>query len=132
KFQPVYVGDVVLAIMQALAHPQTQGRTYELGGPQTLNFKEIYGVLFRETARPRTLVSLPWGIAKIKGAVMSVLPKPPLTADQVESLKTDNVVGNGSLTFRDLGIVPTGMDAILPTYLSRYRPGGRFGDKKRA
>lgn len=131
-FQPVYVGDVALAVMQALNHESTQGRTYELGGPQTLSFKEIYGVLSRETARKPLLVTLPWAVAKVQGCLLSVLPKPPLTADQVESLKSDNVVSNGTLGFAELGIVPTGMDAILPTYLSRYRPGGRFGDKKRA
>jgi hypothetical protein len=63
---------------------------------------------------------------------LGFLPKPPLTADQVESLKTDNIVSPNALTFRDLGLAPTGMDAILPSYLARYRPGGRFGDKKRA
>ncbi len=132
KMQPVYVGNVAQAVMAVIADPKTSGHVYELGGPEILNFREIYARLFRETARPRLLISLPWGIAKFKGTVMGILPKPPLTADQVESLKTDSIVTPGAKTFRDLGIVPTGMDAILPSYLARYRPGGRFGDKKRA
>jgi NADH dehydrogenase len=132
RMQPVYVGNVAQAVMYAINDPRTKGHIYELGGPEVLTFREIYQRLFRETARPRLLVSLPWGIAKLKGSVMGILPKPPLTADQVESLKTDSVVSGNAKTFRDLGIVPTGMDAILPSYLARYRPGGRFGDKKRA
>ena len=67
-----------------------------------------------------------------ESALMGMLPSPLLTADQVESLKTDTTVSNDALTLKDLGIMPTGLDVILPTYLSRYRPGGRFGDKKRA
>lgn len=63
---------------------------------------------------------------------MSLLPKPVLTADQVESLKTDNIVAPGAATLADLGLNPTSMDIVLPTYLARFKPGGRFGDKKRA
>jgi len=132
RFQPVYVGDVALAVMAALKSDHTKGHVFELGGPEILTFKEILQRLEAETARPKMLVNVPFGLAKAKGAVLSVLPHPPLTADQVESLKTDTVVANGALTFKDLGMTPTGMEAILPGYLARYRPGGRFGDKKRA
>jgi NADH dehydrogenase len=132
KFQPVYVGDVASAVVAASLCPDAPGGTYELGGPEVLTFRAIYDRLFKETARKRILISMPWGIAKFKGHVMSLLPKPPLTADQVESLKTDTIVSANARTLRDLQIEPTGMDAILPSYLARYRPGGRFGDKKRA
>ncbi len=132
KFQPVYVGDVADAVTVALSKPDSAGKIYELGGPEVLSFKDIYEKLFAQTGRKRMLVSLPWGIAKIKGCMLSLLPKPPLTADQVESLKTDAVVANDALCLSDLGIAPTSMDVILPTYLARFKPGGRFGDKKRA
>lgn len=132
KFQPVYVGDIADAVVIAARHGDCQGRVYELGGPEILTLKQLYERLFRETGRPRTLVTLPWGLAKLQGSILGLLPSPLLTADQVESLKTDNLVSPGALSFRDLALAPTGMDAILPTYLARYRPGGRFGDKKRA
>ncbi len=132
KFQPVYVGDIADSVMSAIAKPETQGKTYELGGPDVLSFRQMYERLFAETGRKRMLVSLPWGVAKIQGCFMGLLPKPPLTADQVESLKTDNVVSNGANTLADLGVSPTSLDVVLPTYLARFKPGGRFGDKKRA
>lgn len=132
KYQPVYVGDVANAIAISASHEAFGGKIYELGGPEILTFRQIYNRLFEETGRKRLLVSLPWGIARIQGALMGCLPQPILTADQVETLKTDSIVGSGMPTLADLGIVPTGMDAILPGYLARYRPGGRFGDKKRA
>lgn len=132
KFQPVYVGDIADAVMKAIADPESEGKIYELGGPDILSFRQIYERLFAETGRKRILVSLPWGVAKLQGCIMGLLPKPPLTADQVESLKTDNIVSNGAKTLNDLSITPTSLDIVLPTYLARFKPGGRFGDKKRA
>ncbi|MCB9982962.1 MAG: complex I NDUFA9 subunit family protein [Rhodospirillales bacterium] len=126
KFQPVYVGDVARAVLAALEQPQAQGQIYELGGPDVLNFKEIYERLFRYTGRKRCLVSLPYGLAKVQASFMSVLPQPPLTRDQVESLKTDNVVSPTAQGLADLGVLPTALDVILPTYLKSYRDGGRF------
>jgi len=137
KFQLVYVGDVADAVMAALTLPVTggndpRGKTYELGGPEIVTLKEIYEILLANMGRKRLLVSLPWGIAKVKATFMGVLPHPPLTRDQVETLKTDNIVGAQALTLQDLGIRATGMSLILPSYLEQYRPGGKFADKKRA
>ena len=78
------------------------------------------------------LISLSCGVEKMQGYILSILANPPFTADQVESLKTDNVVSQGAKGLADLGVTATAADVILPTYLARYRPGGRFGDKKRA
>ncbi len=132
KFQPVYVGDVAQALAVAVSNQDCAGKIYELGGGEILTFRQIYARLFAETGRSRLLISLPWGIAKMQGMLFSLMPRPPMTADQVESLKTDSVVAPGALTLKDLGLAPTGMDAVLPSYLARYKPGGRFGDKKRA
>lgn len=131
-FSPVYVGDVADSVIACLKNDATKGQIYDLGGPETLSFKGIYERLFATTGRKKTLISLPWGIAKLQGSLLSLLPAPLLTADQVESLKTDNVPGGDLGTLADLGVSSTPMAAILPSYLERYRPGGRFGDKKRA
>lgn len=124
KFQPVYVGDVAAAVMAVLASPSAAGKTYELGGPETIDFREVYKRLFACTLRPRPLISLPWSVAKIKASFLGLLPHPPLTRDQVESLKTDSVVTPGALTLTDLGLAPTGMSLILPGYLDYQRRGG--------
>lgn len=136
-FQPVYVGDVADAVVAAATRPalgafDPRGRTYELGGPEVVDFRGVYEKIFTQTRRRRGLMQMPWGLAKIQAGFMSLLPSPLLTPDQVESLKTDSVVNAGALTLADLGIAPTGMNLILPGYLTHYAPGGRFGDKKRA
>ena len=126
KFQPVFVGDVADSVMAGLYNGKTSGHIYELAGPETLDFKEIYERLFHHIHRRQPLVSIPFWMAKIEAFFMNFLPNPLLTPDQVESLKTDNVVNADALDLRDLGINATALDSVLPTYLEYYRPGGRF------
>jgi NADH dehydrogenase len=122
RFQPVYVGDVVDAIVRILGDPETRGRTYELGGPRVMTFREVMEVVLKESGRRRLLVELPFRVAAIQAAFLQFLPVPPLTPDQVKLLRRDNVVAPGALTFADLGIEPQAVEAIVPTYLHRFRP----------
>lgn len=124
RFQPVYVMDVAKAIVQALGDIRSCGHIFELGGPETLTFKQIYHRLFSYTGRSRCLVTLPWWVARIQAAFMAILPNPPLTNDQITSLQTDSVVAKESLGFKELGIAPTAMDSIVPAYLGymNYTP----------
>jgi len=126
KFQPVYVGDVADAIMAALSDPAASGKTYELGGPEILSFKELMQLMLAEIQRHCLLVPIPFGVAMLEATFLELLPVPLLTRDQVRMLKRDTVVGPGALTLHDLGLAPTALEAILPTYLDRFRPGGRF------
>ncbi|HYE48442.1 MAG TPA: complex I NDUFA9 subunit family protein [Azospirillaceae bacterium] len=126
KFQPVYVGDVADAIMNALSTPESQGRTYELVGPRTYTFRELMQLVLSQTGRRNRLVSLPWGLAKVKAAFLELLPWKPLTRDQVELLKADNVASGKEPGLAELGVLPTAAEVILPTYMDQYRVGGRF------
>jgi uncharacterized protein YbjT (DUF2867 family) len=123
RFQPVYVGDVADAVIKCLGDPATAGRTYELGGPKIYTFRELLELLLREIRRKRWFVDLPFGIAQVQAKLMSILPNPPLTPDQVELLKSDNIVSPGALNLASLGITPTPVEGILPTYLDRFRRG---------
>ena len=125
RFQPVYVGDVADAFMAVLADPETAGKVYELGGPRVIGFRELMQIMLREIGRKRALVPLPLSIARVEAVFLEMLPVPPLTRDQVKLLGRDNIVDPGALSFKDLGIQPTGVEAVLPTYLSRFRPGNR-------
>ena len=130
KFQPVYVGDVAEAIARATTRADAAGRTFELGGPAVWSFGDILKYILRETGRERALAPLPFFAAKIVGglAQMSTMVgiAPVLTKDQVVLLETDNVVGSSAEGLAALGIEPTGLEAIAPSYLWRYRKGGQF------
>jgi uncharacterized protein YbjT (DUF2867 family) len=126
RFQPVYVGDVAKAAVACLDDSATAGRTYELGGPKIYALRELLELLLGEIRRERRLVDLPFGLAGVLARLLSVLPSPPLTLDQVELLKSDNIVAPGALGLASLGIAPTAVEAVLPTYLDRFRRGGWY------
>lgn len=131
RFQPVYVGDVADAMEAALADPRTAGQLYELGGPQTYSFRELMRILLAEIRRKRWLVPVPFPIAMLQGAVLGLLPNPPLTLDQVKLLKRDNVVSGLFPGLTELGVRPTALEAVIPDYLDRFRPGGRYSRSRR-
>jgi len=132
RFQPVYVGDVADAVVAALDDPAAAGRTYELGGPRIYTFRTLMELVLAETRRKRLLLPLPWTLASLQASFLEWLPTPPLTRDQVKLLKHDNVVSPGALTLKDLGIEPTAVEAIVPSYLDRYRRGGWFNSHRMA
>jgi uncharacterized protein YbjT (DUF2867 family) len=122
RFQPVYVGDVAEAIMQTLTRMEAQDCLYELGGPIIYTFREMLDLMLQVICRKRKLIEIPWFLAKIQAAFLGLMPHPMLTRDQVELLKTDNIVHDPrAKTLRDLGIMPTAAELILPTYLERFR-----------
>jgi uncharacterized protein YbjT (DUF2867 family) len=126
KFQPVYVGDVADAIVKALTDSSAAGRTYELCGPTVYSFKELMELVMSETGRHVGLVPVPFELARIKAFFLELLPVPPLTRDQVELLRSDNIATGNLPGLKDLGIAPTAAEVILPSYLDIYRKGGRY------
>jgi uncharacterized protein YbjT (DUF2867 family) len=128
RFQPVFVGDVAQAILVALS--RQDGRTYELGGPTIYSFKELMQLMLREIGRKRVLVPVPFGIASLKAMFLQLLPNPLLTLDQVRLLKKDNVVSPTAPGLSDLGITPTSVEAVIPSYLWRYRAKGEYADSQ--
>jgi len=130
RFQPVYVGDVADAVVRVIDDSTTAGRTYELGGPKVYSLRALTELLLAEIHRRRYLLDLPFGLASLQARLMSLLPNPPLTPDQVEMLKRDNVVSSGALTLATLGITPTPVEAILPSYLDRFRRGGWYARER--
>lgn len=132
KFQPVYVSDVAQAVVMGMEGALSGGEIFELGGPEVMTFQECLELMLKVISRSRPFVSIPWPIASMMGDIASMIPfiEPPLTADQVELLKHDNVVSDAAIKDkRDLasmGINPTAAEAILPSYLVHFRPAGQY------
>jgi len=133
RFQPVFVGDVGKAVAKAVAAPEAAGQTYELGGAAEFTFRQLMEMMLAETGRRRILLPVPFGVAGLLGGlgdlVAGVVP-PPVTSDQVRSLRADNVVSGQYPGLADLGLAPTTLEAVLPTYLYRYRKGGQYADQE--
>ncbi|APO73195.1 NAD-dependent nucleoside-diphosphate-sugar epimerase protein [Rhizobium etli 8C-3] len=132
KLQPVYVEDVAEAVARAVEGKAASGTIYELGGPEVLTFRECLQIMLKITARKNRLVSIPFSLASLIGSIASLVPfvKPPITPDQVRLLKRDNVVSTKAeadgLTLKALGVTPTMVTSVLPSYLVHYRPHGQY------
>jgi NADH dehydrogenase len=130
RFQPVFVGDLAEAIARAVEEQARPGTIYELGGPEVKTFKELMEFVLATIRRRRLLVPIPFGLATLKASFLQFLPNPPLTPDQVALLRQDNIVseaaGRDGRTLAGLGVEATGMEAIVPSYLWRFRKTGEF------
>jgi len=130
KFQPVFVGDVAQATLAAVHGTARGGTVYELGGPEVKTFRALMEYVLAVTERKRLLVPLPFGLAKLKAHFLQFMPKPLLTPDQVELLRVHNIVSPAALaegrTIEALGIAPSALEAIVPSYLWRFRKAGQF------
>ena len=134
KLQPVYVGDVAAAVADAVDGKTKSGAAYELGGPEVLTLREIMEIVLATIERKRTLVPVPFGIAKLQALMLQFAPGPlKLTPDQVALLGIDNVVSDAAkaagLTLEGLGIASDSLEAIVPQYLWRFRATGQFQRK---
>ena len=137
KMQPVYVGDVVEAVMVALGYraapkaaaKSIRGGIFELGGPDVFTFRDLMSITLRAIGRRRLLVPVPGPVMSLGAVFAGLLPNPPLTVDQVRLLAVDNVVGYDAKGLSDLGITATPVAAILPEYMGCYRPGGQFAKR---
>jgi NADH dehydrogenase len=130
RFQPVFVGDVAAAIAAAVDGSAKPGTIYELGGPEIRSFRELMEYTLAVIERRRLLLPLPFPLASLQASVLGLMPRPLLTTDQVELLKRDNVVSGEAQrqgrTLKDLGIDPVALEAVVPSYLWRYRKAGQF------
>lgn len=133
RFQPVYAGDVALAVAAAAQGKAKPGLVYELGGPDVLTFRQLLDRTQEMAGRNRGYLRLPFWAAKL-GALLTVpLPNAlrPLTVDQVRMLQADNVVSeaaqNEGRTLQGLGILgPHAIDTVVPAYLEQYKPKGQY------
>lgn len=118
RMQPVYVGDVVDAIEHALWDRRTYGKSYPLVGPQVFTLGEIARLSATWGGHPRPVINVPSVFARLQAGVMECLPGPTLMSrDNLDSMKIESVSPEPIAS--ELGVVPTGMEAVARRYLSR-------------
>lgn len=126
RFQPVYVGDVVKAMLAALedrAHSSgTAGKRYDLCGPQECTLRELVQFVCEVTGRRRLIIGLPDGLAYLQAWAMEFLPVKLLSRDNLRSMQVPSVC-NCAFPF---GIQPVALEATAPAWLAPSGPRGRY------
>jgi uncharacterized protein YbjT (DUF2867 family) len=130
KFQPVFVGDVAEVLARGAEGNLEPGMVYDLGGKEVMTLREIFEFVLKTTNRKRLLIQTPFALAKVQARFLGLLPNPPLTRDQVALMRRDNVVSEQAKTegrtLEGLGITPATVEAVVPSYLWRFRKSGQF------
>ncbi|MEO8859402.1 MAG: complex I NDUFA9 subunit family protein [Burkholderiaceae bacterium] len=144
RFQPVWVQDVAQAVVQLLGDAMTQGSAlgterapvYEACGPDVVTLRQMVQLAGRLSERPRPVLALPPFLGRLQAWTMKLAPgEPLLSSDNLDSMQVDNVASGTLPDLHALGITPSALKAIAPTYLhpretgvliARRRAAGRF------
>ena len=124
RFAPVWVGDVVEAMVRALDDRSTWGRAYELCGPKVYTLKELVEYTAQTIGLKRMVLPLGDTLSRIQAKTLELVPGKPLSYDNYLSMKTDNVCEHNG--FADLGMTPRSVESIVPTYLAAHTARGRY------
>jgi len=130
RFAPVFIGDVVEAMVRTIGDRAAHGQTYELCGPEVLTLAELVRYVAKVLGRRRLVVGLPAAAGWVQAWLMGFLPGKPLSLDNFRSLKLDSVCSEDGLA--RLGITPASLRSIVPTYLGDARPAAQLDAFRRA
>lgn len=116
RFQPVWVEDVVSAVVASLDRPESAGQTYPLCGPREYALHELVALAGRLSGHPRPIFGIPFPLAMLQAFLMEFLPNPPMTRDNVWSMEVPNICPAGcTLPF---GLKATPLEVVAPGYLA--------------
>jgi len=95
RSQPIWVEDVAAIFAKSVDLPEAANRTFELGGPDTVDWNGLYTTIAKVLGKRRKLVHVPIGLARSGARLTERLPGAPLSVDQVSMIQgADNVVSN--------------------------------------
>jgi NADH dehydrogenase len=126
RFAPVHVADVAEAFASSLNNKSSYGQTYELAGPDVVTLRELVQLAGRAVGYERPVLGLPGFVARIQAALMRLAPgEPLLSADNLDSMKTDNVPSGKLPGLAELGIAAQSLSSAKD-YLGAGRTRARF------
>jgi uncharacterized protein YbjT (DUF2867 family) len=133
RFQPVFVGDLADAIVNALDLDLTLNNTYDVVGPRSYTLEELVKFAGASIGQARRIMRLPAALAHLQALTFEMLPgEPPITRDNLASMTLDST--SDVRLPPELGVQLTSLEAVAPDYLSggslqarldRYRAGAR-------
>ncbi|HEY0746807.1 MAG TPA: complex I NDUFA9 subunit family protein [Steroidobacteraceae bacterium] len=130
RLQPVFVDDVVNAMLSCLHGGATSRQTYELGGPQVYTLREIVGLVAKLTHHRGWIMGLPDFFGSMQAFFMNFVPGRPFSSDNYRSLKVDSVCSEDG--FAKLGIKPQSMAASARLFLGAQEDNARLSQNRAA
>jgi NADH dehydrogenase len=114
RFQPVFVEDVVTAIVYALQHRAGINEVIELTGPRIYTLAELVRYVVRLQRHCSVMLPLPESLAMLQAACMECLPGPVMSRDNVLSMRRDSVASGPPMPF---GLMPAALETVAPLWL---------------
>lgn len=124
RFQPVYVEDVAQAIVASLDRRDAVGQAYCCCGPRVYTLAELVRYVGQQIGRPRPIIALPEALARLQAGLLELLPNPPMSVDNLDSMDVDSVCSGTELL--PFGATPAALEAVAPEYLAASTPRYRF------
>jgi NADH dehydrogenase len=117
RLQPAYVEDVAEAVARVLERPAAGSTTFECGGPRIYSYEDLLRSIARAAGLKPVFLPMPFGIWHALAQLAELLPHPPVTRNQVELMRHDNVVSAQMPGFGELEISPQSVEDIVPLLL---------------
>ena len=121
RLQPVHADDVAAAIAQILRQSQKSYPVYELAGPRVYSYEELLRTIARIAGMRPVLMRMPFVLWDALAGLAEMLPRPPLTRNQVELMQIDTTASENLPGFRALGISPRSLEDELDAILSQSK-----------
>jgi uncharacterized protein YbjT (DUF2867 family) len=122
RLQPVYADDVASAIAQILRQSRKPYPVYELAGPRVYSYEELLRTIARIARLRPVLMRMPFAFWDALAGVAEMLPRPPLTRNQVELMQIDTTASESLPGFHALGISPRSLEEELEAILRQNKP----------
>jgi NADH dehydrogenase len=119
RLQPIWVDDVAAFFAKSLSTPASVGQTYDLGGPDTPTWNELYEAIARALGKRRRLLHVPVRLMRANAALLECLPRPPVTRDQLTMLEFEDNVGDIRPALETLAVQPISLEEQLRRAVSR-------------
>lgn len=119
KFQPTYVDDIALAVEKIILKKNIYKETYEFGGNEVFSYREFYQFIMKEFGKKRVIISIPFNIVSFFVFLMEKLHIDVINLEQLELFKNDNLIGERSLTFKDLEIKAVDIKQVIKRIIKK-------------
>ncbi len=126
RFQPVWVEDVAAAMLAALQAMQAArhsgAQRFDLVGPEVFTLRQLIRFAGAAAGHARPIIALPAKLAYLQAWAMEFLPGSPLSRDNLDSMRVDNV----SPAAFPFGIQPAAMASVASRWLAGESHHGRL------